>query len=219
MIKQAFEAVIFDFDGVIADTMKDNCMAWQKAFADRGFRLDPVEYYQLEGMGRYQIAEHFINAYKLDPGMKEEVVEAKELNYKNNNSFRIYAEIPAIFDLLKKHSVAIAIVTGASRNRMEAHFNGTLREQVSLIITADDVTHTKPHPEPYSKAVSKLGLAAENCLVIENAILGIKSAKAAGCHCFAIETTLNGAFLKQADQIFQDHKELLTTFENIYRKR
>ena len=58
-------AVIFDFDGVLADTMFDNCKAWQEAFALYGFQMDAIEYYRLEGMGRFQIAEYFIEKYLL----------------------------------------------------------------------------------------------------------------------------------------------------------
>ena len=87
------KAVIFDFDGVIADTMGDNYRAWQLAFAPYGFELESSEYYQMEGMGRFQIAEHVIEKYNLDPSIKKEVVEAKELNYKNHNTFKIYDHV------------------------------------------------------------------------------------------------------------------------------
>jgi beta-phosphoglucomutase len=211
-----FSAVIFDFDGVIADTMKDNCTAWQDAFAVHGFKMDEAEYYRLEGMGRYQIAQHFIDKYKLDPTIKNEVVETKELNYKKNNTFRLYNEIPLILHLLKEKKVAVAIVTGASRDRIETHLNKDIRDCLTVLVTADDVTHTKPHPEPYLKAVEKIGKPAASCLVIENAILGIQSAKAAGCTCYALETTLHKADLSIADEVFATHKDLFHTFESTF---
>lgn len=210
------KAVIFDFDGVIADTMKDNCLAWQSAFADFKFTLNPSEYYKLEGMGRYQIADHFIEKYQLNPAIRNTVVETKELNYKNNNHFRLYDEVPAILSLLKQKNIHIAIVTGASRDRINEHLNAGIKESLTALITADDVKNTKPHPEPYLKAVQKMGLNAGDCLVVENAILGIQSAKAAACKCFALETTLRKADLGLADEVFATHKELLTKFEAIF---
>lgn len=213
------EAVIFDFDGVIGDTMSDNCVAWQKAFARHNFSLPSSEYYKLEGMGRYQIAEHINadNSLGLEAGTISSIVAAKELYYKNNNTFKIYEGVNAIFSLLKRNNVGIAIVTGASRARITEHLDKSLETQLSALITADDVTHTKPHPEPYLKAVAELNKVPENCLVIENAILGIQSAKAAGCVCFAIETTLSKPDLLLADEIFPSHKELLAKFESLFQ--
>lgn len=211
------EAVIFDFDGVIADTMRDNCVAWQDAFKPYGFNLDAAEYYRMEGMGRFQIAELMIQKYHLDPAIKNDVVEAKELNYKNNNTFRLYTEVPAILRFLKEKKILVAIVTGASKARIGEHMDDKIKEQLSALVTADDVAHTKPHPEPYLKAVEKMGKKPGDCLVIENAILGIQSAKAAGCKCYALETTLKKPDLTMADEVFATHKELLSKFETIFK--
>lgn len=210
------KAVIFDFDGVIADTMKDNCSSWQAALATQGVTIAPSEYYPLEGMGRFQIARHFVEKYKLDQAKAEEIAVAKEQNYNANNFFKLYDEIPAIFDLLKQKNIQTAIVTGASRHRILTHLDKSIVEELTVLVTADDVTHTKPHPEPYLKAVQELKVPANECIVVENAILGIKSAQAAGCRCFAVETTLSRGELRFADAVFATHKELLTTFESIF---
>jgi beta-phosphoglucomutase len=212
------EAVIFDFDGVVADTMADNYAAWQHAFAAFNFSVDPHEYYKLEGMGRYQIATHFITTYNLDPAIKEEIVTTKELFYKNNNTFKIYDEIEYIFELLKHKNIPIAVVTGASKARIEDHFEPRLVAQLSALVTADDVVNTKPHPEPYLNAITKLNKNVANCMVIENAILGIQSAKAAGCKCFALETTLPKEELNLADEVFATHAALLSRLQTIFEK-
>jgi len=209
------EAVIFDFDGVIGDTMYDNYIAWKDAFEPYGFEPDLREYYRLEGMGRYQIAQYFIDTYQLDPAMKNTVVETKEANYKNKNTFRVYDHVLDIFALLQKHNIATAIVTGASRDRISEHLDPAIARQLTALVTADDVRHTKPDPEPYLKAVEKLNKPAGNCIVVENAILGIQAAKAAGCQCYALETTLKELDLAQADRVFASHKELLITFERL----
>ena len=210
------EAVIFDFDGVVADTMTDNCIAWQHSFAAYGFQLHAADYYRLEGMGRHQIAEYIIAANGLDPAIAHDVVEAKELYYKNHNTFRLFDGVKEIFELLARHQIPVAIVTGASRARIAEHLSSHISSQLSALITADDVTDTKPHPEPYLKAIALLGKQAKNCLVIENAILGIQAAKAAGCTCFALETTLKKDDLMLADEIFSGHSDLLSKLERIF---
>jgi beta-phosphoglucomutase len=209
-------AVIFDFDGVLADTMSDNCKAWQNAFAFYGFHMDAIEYYRLEGMGRFQIAQHFIDKYFLDPSIKKDVVEAKEMNYKKNNSFKYYQYVHDIFLFLNEKDIPIAIVTGASRDRIKEHLDEKISVCLKALVTADDVIHTKPHPEPYLSAANMLGINAKECLVIENAILGIHSAKSAGCHCFALKTTLNATDLIEADVVFDSHKNLLTKLMTMF---
>ena len=209
-------AVIFDFDGVLADTMFDNCKAWQKAFALYGFQMDDIEYYRLEGMGRFQIAEYFIEKYFLEPSIKKNLVEAKEMNYKKNNSFKYYDYVNEIFAFLNEKGIATAIVTGASKTRIQEHLNENISQYLKALVTADDVMHTKPDPEPYLKAATMLGMNPNECLVIENAILGIDSAKSAGCHCFALETTLSADDLAEADEIFDSHKNLYTKLITLF---
>jgi beta-phosphoglucomutase len=209
-------AVIFDFDGVLADTMSDNCKAWQDAFAVYGFNMDAIEYYRLEGMGRFQIAEYFIDKYFLDPSIKKDVVEAKEMNYKKNNSFKYYQHVHDIFSFLNEKSISTAIVTGASKTRIKEHLDENISQFLNALVTADDVIYTKPNPEPYLTAAAMLGLNPIECLVIENAILGIDSAKSAGCHCFALETTLSEDYLAKADEVFKSHNNLFTKLMTLF---
>jgi beta-phosphoglucomutase-like phosphatase (HAD superfamily) len=203
------KTMIFDFDGVIADTMKDNCLAWKNAFANYNHILNDSEYYRLEGMGRFQIAQHFIEKYNLDPLIKSNVVQEKELYYNSNNSFKFYDNIPEIFAFLESKLVKTAIVTGASRERIHRYLSKKILTFISALITADDIEKSKPHPEPYLKAINQLGVEAKDCIVVENSILGIIAAKKAGCKCFALQTTLDAKDLKDADEIFYTHKDLL----------
>lgn len=210
------EAVIFDFDGVIADTMQDNFKAWHKVFAEYGVNIEAVDYFLLEGMGRYEIAEFFVEKYNLDKALVSEMVQKKEAYYKQSNQFRIYDEVPAILQLLKSKGVKIALVTGASRDRIETTLEGSLRQYFESIITSDEVKNGKPHPEPYLKAIGKLGCQAADTIVVENAKLGIRSAKAAGCFCLAVETTLGKEYLQEADKVYSSHSDILNYFTNNY---
>jgi beta-phosphoglucomutase len=84
----------------------------------------------------------------------------------------------------------------------------------SVVVTRETVTNTKPHPEPYLKASGTLGVKPSMCLAVENAPLGIKSAKSAEMLCVAICTTLEGENLEEADIVVQDHTELFHFFKN-----
>ena len=111
----------------------------------------------------------------------------------------------------------LAIVTGGGRDRVQRLIDEYFRGVFDAVITSDDVQHTKPYPEPYLKAAEKLKVAPANCVVIENAPLGIRSAKRAGMHVIAIETTLDRQFLKEADQITKDMFQVRSALENLIR--
>jgi beta-phosphoglucomutase len=83
-----------------------------------------------------------------------------------------------------------------------------VNEWLDCVITADDVEHGKPDPEPYWRAIQKLHVAPSEALVIENAPLGIRSAKSAGAAVVAITTTLAPHYLREADFIVHDFAEL-----------
>lgn len=206
------EAVIFDFDGVVGDTMHDNFRAWEKAFGDYDTNIDSLDYFLMEGMGRYEIAEFFVGKSKLDKALVNTLVQKKEDYYKQENNFSVYKEIPELLKHLHAKGIKIALVTGASRDRIENTLQGALRKYFSVIVTSDEVTNCKPHPEPYLKAIAKLGVDPTNTIVIENAKLGITSAKKAGCACYAVQTTLGKEFLTEADIIFESHHDVLNHF-------
>jgi beta-phosphoglucomutase len=214
----SIKAVIFDFDGVIGDTMQDNFQAWKSSFEVFGVSIEPLEYFLLEGMGRFEIARTLSEKYGLDVGFEKRLVETKEAGYKARNTFRIYPEIPLILKQLSENGIQIALVTGASRMRISDTLPMDLMAYFNAIVTADDVENGKPDPEPYLKAVKKLNLQVADCLVIENALLGVKSAKSAGCACFALETTVSASYLAEADLVFSHHQELKNHFLKLFAK-
>ncbi len=206
------EAVIFDFDGVIADTMHDNFRAWEKAFAEYDIKINAIDYFLMEGMGRYEIADAFVKKAGLDKNLINGLVQKKEDNYKKENNFIIYKEIPALLNFLQEHNIKIGLVTGASRDRVKHTLGEELKKYFSIIVTSDEVTNCKPHPEPYLKAIEKIKCDPKNTIIIENAKFGIISAKKAGCICYAVQTTLGKEYLTDADRVFESHSQLLNHF-------
>ena len=106
----------------------------------------------------------------------------------------------------------IWVVTGSGMRSLLDNLNNALPPvfQRDRMITAFDVTHGKPDPEPYLKAWERSGLKKEECFVIENAPLGIRSGKAAGLTVYAVNTgILTREDLAQADQVFDSMAELL----------
>lgn len=202
------KAVVFDFDGVVADTMNDNLRAWQMAFKDFGIHFDPIEYFLLEGMGRFDIALQLSKVHTLSEGQLNEVVHKKETYYKQIANFVYFKEIKSILQTIQVQNKLIGLVTGASKARIQDTLSLDVKSFFNVIITVDDVSKGKPDPEPYLLACRMLDVEPKCTLVIENAQLGIQSAKSAGCICYAIETTLPKKYLQNADKIFANHQEV-----------
>jgi beta-phosphoglucomutase-like phosphatase (HAD superfamily) len=87
-----------------------------------------------------------------------------------------------------------------------------------VIVSGEDVKNGKPDPEPYEKAIAKLGLSKDECLVVENAPLGIESAKNAGVFCVGVPTYLDKTKLHEADIIVKNHAELIDYLTGLRNK-
>lgn len=209
------KAVLFDFDGVIADTMPDNFLAWKKAFRDFGIKIEKDDYYSLEGYSTIDIAKIILEKFnkKEDP---KKISELKHHYYMLHNKFKLFPYITRIIRFLKKKEIPTALVTGANKKRV----NSTIPKLINFfpaLITGDDNLKSKPDPDPYIKAAKLLMQKPKDCIVIENAPLGIQSAKAAGCYCIGLTTTREANDLKGADKIFDSHSDLLVYFQKILK--
>jgi HAD superfamily hydrolase (TIGR01509 family) len=122
-----------------------------------------------------------------------------------------------MYDLLKelKEHFHLAVVSGSDRPIVDSMLNEFYPDIFEVIISGADVTNGKPDPEPYLKAIGMLGVKKENCLVIENAPLGVDSAKNADLCCVAVSTYVDPEKLKRADRIFTEHNTLMTFLEGL----
>jgi beta-phosphoglucomutase len=106
---------------------------------------------------------------------------------------------------------ALALVTSSLRQNQEFAFaKFGLAPLFDVVVTAADVTHAKPHPEPYLTAVVRLGIPATDCLVIEDSLHGIASAQAAGCRTIGLATSYRPQVLAEAgaDFVCQSYDEV-----------
>lgn len=206
------KAVLFDYDGVIGDTMEANLIAWKKAFRDYGVSISDNEYLLLEGMTPAAIAKKLGIHHGLDESVIEAIPAKKAEYYRANNTFRVYPFIHDLLDQLKKRGIKLALVSGAASHRIDEMTPPNLLSLFDVVISADDKVEPKPAAGPYLQAMKLLSLEASDVVVIENAPLGIQSAKAAGCYCIALETTLPKDELRKADIILSTHEELIPLF-------
>jgi len=201
-----YQAVLLDFDGVVADSFKYHVPAWQHVLGPMGISVAPQTVYRNEGQPVAVMLRTILTAAgrELPDETQREIVARKNAHFQKHNRAQILPGVVQFLQFLHERGLKSGLVTGT----LWANLHAVLRpEQLALfdvVITDGDTPRGKPHPDPYLAAAAKLQLAPEECLVIENAPMGIAAAKAAGMTCFALTTSLAPEHLQQADRILPD---------------
>jgi beta-phosphoglucomutase len=203
-----FRAVLFDFDGVIGNTMDDNFRAWRAAFAEQGIEMKKKEYFLMEGATTRAVAEFFLHQGHCDPSLAEQVVQSKERHYLEHHHFALYEGVEPLIATLKKNTFRLGVVSGANKKRLSALGIDPFLANFDVIVTGDETPRGKPDPEPFLLAARKLDVFPKDCVVVENAPYGIASAKKAGMYCVAVCSTLDAAHLNAADKIVKGIAEV-----------
>ena len=170
---------IFDFDGVLVDTMEAHYAAYSRALAEYAVPIDRVRFYSQAGMtGREQIA------YFADQACV--AVDVEEVYRRKTEIARETASratgIPCNLQLLKavrSVGVPVAVATGSSRPSILPLME-LFGVEVDAIVTSEDVQRGKPHPDLFLCAAQRLGIKPENCIVVEDSDVGIEAARNAG---------------------------------------
>lgn len=204
------KGLIFDVDGVLMDSMPYHANAWVQAFADVGIRITNMDIYEIEGSNHKGVVDLIFHKVGLEPSTSdyETFLKKKREYFLRDNRAEPFEGMPECLQKLKK-KYKLAVSSGADRTIVNSLMDKFYPGIFEVIISGEDVTRGKPDPEPYLTAVRKLGLETEECMVVENAPLGIKSAKTAGIYCVAVPTYLPSEKLVGADMVLADHAELV----------
>lgn len=212
-----YTALLFDMDGVIADSMQYHARAWMEVLAEEGLSLDRIDIFKREGMsGLDSIVDIFREKMVEPPGMErlKKLQEKKHAVFERNR-VGVFPRVEDILSLASSRGLLLGLVTGSLRRSVNHVLPPEIGRYFDTIVSVEDIVHGKPHPESYLLALSRLGSRASEAMAVENAPQGIQSAKGAGLYCLALETTLPGSYLSAADEIFGDHEALLEYFERI----
>ena len=207
-----YKAICFDFDGVMAETMPYHLPAWDIVLQEEyGFPLNPNSILLNEGRPVLEIARTvFKDADKpYDESILRNVIQKKNERFRATHHAAVYPENIEIIRWAKSQGIKIALVTGTKRDNLSVVLPQSLIDDLDAIITDGDTPRGKPSPDPYLAAAKQLNLTPDECLVVENAPIGITAAKAAGMFCIALKTTLSEEHLQQADVILSNHSELV----------
>jgi HAD superfamily hydrolase (TIGR01509 family) len=202
-------AVAFDLDGVLIDSAHNHWLSYNEALAAYGIAIDWARYLRIMGMRR----EDALRSVARDFDVTIDITEAARV--KEERYLRLIESDPrpvAPFVALARRLAArlpVALVTGSYGSTLARVLPGIGLEGVfSTIVSGRDVAMGKPAPDGYALAAKRLGIAAPDCLALEDAPEGVASAKAAGMPCIAIcPPGLDATALADADRVLPDRSE------------
>lgn len=202
-------AVIFDMDGVLVDSMPYHADAWRTVFADVGVQITRQDIYDIEGSNHEGIIRLIFKKIGRAPSPEEilELAKKKKEIFTRINKVTVFDGIYECLDILKNRCL-LGVVSGSDRAVVLELINRFFPDTFDAVVTGNDVTEGKPSPEPYLKAVNILRVRKNECIVIENAPLGVESAKLAGLYCIAIPTYVEPKRLEGADIVLPNHAAL-----------
>lgn len=185
-------AVLFDLDGVLIDATDLHYRVWDEFARARGFVPSREQILATNGRRADETIRLWLGSSLSDHQVA--AIAAERETYFNRllkkESVSVVPGAAKFVNELRRSGVPMAVATSATpENARLSLSRARMEELFEIVITAADVANGKPDPEPYLKAAERLGVSATNCLVIEDSVPGIRSAKSAGAKCLALATT------------------------------
>jgi len=209
----SLRAIVFDFDGVLADTERLHLVALQATLATRGWTLTEAAYYEFFlGYDDRGCVTEFARreGVTLDETTLAALLEDKEARYAAlaDAGQVLYPTARACIERLADH-FPLAIASGSLRGEIEWILDrNDLRSHFSVIVGADDVAEGKPAPDSYKRAVDLLGVEGHEALAIEDSPWGLQSARGAGLHTIGITTSYAAPALTDAHHVVSSLDEI-----------
>ena len=207
-----FKALLFDLDGTLIDSEFFHFECWNEILQEWGAKLTYEEWLKnYAGVPLPANAKSLIEKYSLKMPLAGLIDRRERLTLERlkTRDVKLMPHAAEALDFFSGKNLTLALVTSSPGKDVEAIFerNG-LGKYFEVIITRSDVAKSKPDPESYTICVEKLGYSKHECIVFEDTINGIKSAKAAGLTCFAIQSNKEQhPNLTIADRLFVDFEE------------
>ncbi|GGO76418.1 HAD family hydrolase [Nonomuraea cavernae] len=185
------EAVFFDMDGLLVDTEKVWLEIETAVMGRLGSAWTPEHQVQLVGGSMERTVAYMlaVSGSSVAPEtLREWMIEG--MVERLSGGVRIMPGAAELLDALRDDGVPVALVTSSLREIADAVLKDVGRDRFDLVVTADDVTRTKPHPEPYLTAAGLLDVRPARCVVLEDSPNGVAAAAAAGCAVVAVPSLL-----------------------------
>jgi beta-phosphoglucomutase len=201
--QQRVSAVIFDMDGVLADTIELHYQSWQRVADEWQIPFSKEDYSQILGMKREESVDYLLKNHTVDAATRSEMLRRKNDYYlelvDTINSDQLLPGVAELLIELQTAQMRIALGSSSKNAEMVLQKLGIDR-LFEVVADGNSVPNSKPSPEVFQKAAELLGLPPNECLVIEDAASGVAAAKAAGMRVLGV-----GPFdrLQQADLVVE----------------
>jgi len=203
-------AVIWDMDGVIADTAVYHMAAWQDTFRELGAEFTGEDFRQTFGR-RNDTTIRGVLGKDVSQAELEQIGSEKEENYRQRikDSIKPLPGVIALLELLADNGFRQAVASSAPlENVQQILASLEIEPYFSSIVSEKDVTEGKPSPQAFLLAAEKLEVEPVRCIVIEDAIAGVTAARCGGMRCVAVTNTHPRENLKDADLIVNSLEEV-----------
>lgn len=191
-------------DGVLTDSEPFISKAATMMFSELGIKVTPADFKPFVGMGE----NRYIGGVAENHGVKVDIDRVKARTYQiyENIVRGQLSALPGVHRFIsecRKRGFRLALATSADTVKMKVNLReiGLPPETFNYIVTGLDVVNKKPFPDIYIKAAEMIGLKPQECLVVEDAVSGIRAGKAAGCKCLAVTSSFKADVLADADWI------------------
>ncbi len=184
---ERYEGLIFDMDGTVIDTMPSHAKAWEMVGERFGYPLNGQVMYELGGAPVRVIAQEMMKRAEMPPHFLEEVITLKR-QFGKELLLKEATLLPAA-QIVKNYfgRKPLALGTGSHRVMTDLLMDKlALRSYFDAIVVAEDVTKHKPDPETFLRCAELIKVKPQNCLVFEDADLGVQSALSGGMDVFDV---------------------------------
>lgn len=210
MSERPIEALVFDFDGVLANSIQVHAVAYQLTLQPFDVPVDVHDVYLREGARSETIIRTFMEEAGREPDeeLVRELATIKQRVFERIGAPGLYPWARRVVEAVDERGFPLAICTGTRRENVPG-IAGELADRFDFVASEETYTHDKPHPEAFETAAEGLGVAPERCLAVENAPRGIQSARKAGMFVVGVATTLTREEVAEAHLVLDDVEDVL----------
>ena len=185
-------------------------MAWQATFSKRDRIFTDEDFQWANGRKNQEIIPHFVGK-KMPLDEVNLIADEKEATFRRfvKDSIKALPGVVELIESLAASGIQLAVVSSTPKENIEL-ISKTLgiNNRFTLFVNGGDVKEGKPSPQCFLLAAEKLGVEPKNCVVMEDAVVGVRAAKRAGMYCIAVANTCPAEQLTEADIVVESLEEI-----------
>jgi len=208
-----FSAIIFDMDGLVLDTERTYCIAWQKAASEMGLNFSEAFCLSMSGLHAHDVEKKLINkcGVNFDLTQFSQLSGQKWREYVNQFGVPVKKGFFVLLDVVRANNIPFCLATNSAKsNALECLQLANLNDIFPIIVTRDDVKQGKPAADIFLFAANALMRPISQCLVVEDSTTGVQAAVNAQAPSVFIPSVFpyDGVISKQANLLLNDLDEL-----------